>query len=212
MSFSHQSFNGGPQFGPDTKGAFNMSFTDEGADNHLAITVTDSSTVTSGYIQAFYTSVTTSGAYSTGSTQINAYAVDLLLGGTVACEAEGMYIYVGPSGTPTLTSANINGLNIYMDELGAAPNILAGLQIHKANTTQGSTTDTFIYMRLEGSAPASSMFEKGGTAANPEYFLISNAVDGMVVAYSASDSASKALRLKLGGTVYNIPMVADSCS
>jgi len=189
-----------------------MTLSSPGADNLFSITVTDASTVTSGYLQSFYTSFTTSGSYSTGSTQINAYAVDLLLGGTVACEAEGMYIYVGPSGTPTLTSANINGLNIYMDELGAAPSVLSCLQLHKGNTTQGSSVDSFIYMRLEGLAPAGSMIEKGGTATNPEYFLISNAADGMIVAYSASDAASKALRVKLAGTVYNIPMVADSCS
>jgi hypothetical protein len=211
MTVTYNSFNG-VGFGPDTNGAFNITHTDPGADNLWSITVTDSSTVTSGYLQSFYTSLTTSGAYSTGNTQINAYAVDLLLGGTVACEAEGMYIYVGASGSPTLTSSNINGLNIYMDDLGSSPPILSGIQIHKANSNLGSTTDTFLYLRIEGSGGATSVIEKAGTATNPEYFMISNAVDGMVVAYTASDSATKALRLKLGGTVYNIPMVADSCS
>lgn len=194
-------------------GVTNLTIDQPGADNIFAITVTDSSTVTSGYLQAFYTSVTASGSYTTGNSQINAFAVDLFLAGTVGCEAEGMYVYVAASGTPTLTSSNINGVNIYIDDLGSSPSVRSGLQIHVADGNAGSTADAFIYMRLEGASGAvTNMFEKGGTAANPTNFLKSNAVGNMVAAGDFVTSATSTYGLKclIAGTTYYIPLVVNT--
>jgi len=197
-------------------GTHDFTWADEGADNFISVTLTDATTITSGYIQSFYTSVTTSGAYSTGNTQINAFAVDLFLGGTVGCEAEGMYIYVAGSGSPTLTSANISGLNIYIADLGAAaPGNKCALQLHMADDGVATGMDAFIVCRLEGATGATAGFVQfAGTATLPEFFLVTNSGAGgkMLRAYSPSDAATAALACNINGTVYNIPMVADSCS
>ena len=82
-----------------------QSFTDKGADNFHSITLTDATTVTSGYIQPFYASITQTGGESAGA-QINAFAADLFLGGAHAGEVSGAYIYVAESGTFTSGQAS----------------------------------------------------------------------------------------------------------
>jgi len=214
ISSSSSTFMGNA-LGPNTSGCFDWVLSDLDADNAFGLVITDANTVTSGYIQGYYVSMTSSGAYSTGNTQLNAIAVDLLLGGTVACEAEGLYIYVGGSGTPVLTSSNVNGINIYMADLGANGSRVSGIQIHWEDDTTGAGT-AIIYFRMEGSAPAcNSLIEKGGTAtSNPTYFLTTNSAAtaaGMIRTYTVGDAATLALACYVNGTVYNIPMVADSC-
>jgi hypothetical protein len=76
-----------------------QTFTDDGAHNFFSITIADGTTMTSGYIQPFYASITTSGSITTGSAQVNAFAADISLGGVIGSEVAGAYIYV--SGTPT---------------------------------------------------------------------------------------------------------------
>ena len=64
-------------------------------------------------------------------------------------------------------------------------------------------------MRLEGSAVATSMFEKAGTASNPTYFLKTNAVNNMVVtAYTPTSVTGVGLTVSVGGTDYVIPACA----
>jgi len=194
-------------------GIFNISITSPGADNYLAVVVTDTSTVTTGYLQNVYASLTTSGSYTTANTQINAFAVDLTLGGTVGCEAEGMYVYVASTGSPTLTSANINGINVYIDDLGSSPNARSALQLHIADGNAGTGADAFIYMRIEGGSGAvTNMFEKGGTATNPTNFLKSNAANNMVATGDFITSATSTYGLKclIAGTTYYIPLVVNS--
>ncbi|MGW8179189.1 MAG: hypothetical protein ACWGQW_10585, partial [bacterium] len=194
-----------------TSGQQDFTFTSVGADNLIAVTVTDSNTVTSGYLQSFYTSVTTSGSYTTGNTQINAFAVDLLLGGTVGCEAEGFYAYIAKSGSPTLTSANISGMVVYIDDLGGAPSSRSGIQIHIADGNAASGQDAFITMRLEGGSGAvTSMFQKAGTANNPTYFLSTNATNNMLAAgdyLGGTPASAYGMKCYVNGTVYYIPLV-----
>jgi len=194
-------------------GVTNWAVSQPGADNVLALTITDSTTVTSGYLQGYYTSLTTGGAYSTANTQINAFAVDLLLGGTVACEAEGMYVYVAKSGSPTLTSSNINGINVYIDDLGSSPSVRSAIQLHIADGNAGSTADGFIYCRIEGGSGAvTNLIEKGGTATNPTYFLKTNATDGMINAgdVTSSGATAQSLVCLVGGAIRHIPLYTNS--
>jgi hypothetical protein len=198
----------------NSSGAFDLTAEDLGADNVLGMVITDSSTVTSGYVQGYYCSMTTSGAYSTASTQINAMAVDLILGGTVACEAEGLYIYVAGTDTPTLTSSNINGINVYIDDLGAAPGSRCALQLHIADGNAASNLDAFIAMRLEGGSGAvTNMFQKAGTASNPTYFLATNATNGMILAgdfLGGTAAATHGLACNINGSVRYIPLVSNT--
>src|SRR4030065_1931991 len=77
-------------------GVTNWTVASPGADNVLSIVITDTSTVTSGYLQGAYVSLTltSDASYTTGSAQLNGFAVDLFLDGTGGCEAEGMYVDV----------------------------------------------------------------------------------------------------------------------
>lgn len=192
---------------------FTHTSTNTAGENIIALTLTDSATITSGYSQGFYVNHTTSGSYTGGGAQINSIAVDLTLGGTIACEAEGLYIYVAQTGTPTLTSANINGANIYIADLGSQPAARSALQLHIADGNEASGQDAFIVMRLEGASGATTnMFEKAGTATNPTNFLKTNAANNMVFAgdFGTDGASTYGLRCLVAGTTYYIPLIIDS--
>ncbi len=192
---------------------FTHTSTNTAGENVVALTLTDSATITSGYSQGFYVNHTTSGSYTGGGAQINSIAVDLTLGGTIACEAEGLYIYVAQTGTPTLTSANINGANIYIADLGSQPAARSALQLHIADGNEATGQDAFIVMRLEGASGATTnMFEKAGTATNPTNFLKSNAANNMVASGDFITSATSYYGLKclIAGTTYYIPLTVNS--
>lgn len=195
-------------------GQHNFTFTDLGADNFIAVTVTDSNTVTSGYLQSFYTSITTSGSWTTGAAQINAFAVDLTLGGTIGCEAEGFYVYIAGTGTPTLTSANISGLVSYIADLGAQPSSRCGIQLHIEDGNVASGQDAFVVMRIEGASGAvTNMFQKSGTATNPTNFLATNATDNMLAAgdyLGGTPASAYGMKVLVGATTYYIPLITDS--
>jgi hypothetical protein len=200
----------------ESDGVSNWAITNPGADNVLAIAITDASTVTTGYVQGCYVSLATTGAYTTGNTQVNGFAVDLTwVGGTVGCEFSGMYIYMAGSGSPTLTSANISGLNIYLADLGGTPGNKCALQLHIEDDGVATGMDAFIVCRLEGASGATAAFVQfAGTATLPEFFIKTNSAAGakMIRAYTASDAATLALTCNVNGSLYNIPMVPDSCS
>jgi len=198
----------------ENDGVHNFTFTDQGGENCIALTITDSTTVTSGYSQGFYVNHTVSGSWSTGAAQINSFAVDLALTGTIACEAEGFYAYVSGSGA-TLTSANISGVVCYIADLGAEPTASrAALKLHIADGNKSSGNDAFIVMRIEGaSGDVTNMFEKSGTATNPDNFIRTNATDGMLTAgdyLGGTPASAYGLRFLVGATVYYIPLIADS--
>lgn len=196
----------------DTAAAWNWAYTSPGADNLLAVTVTDSNTVTSGYLQTFYANVTTSGSYSGGGTQINPIAVDLSLGGTIGCEAAGLYIYVAASGTPTVTSGNITGATIYMTDMGGSPGYQSCINLYKNTTNLGSTSDAFIFCVNQGSGNTTSLIACGGTN-HPTYFLsLKSAANNMVAAVDSLTSAgcSQSLVVDLNGTTKYIPLITAS--
>lgn len=194
-------------------GCFDWVLSDLDADNAFGLIITDANTITSGYVQGYYCSLTTSGSYTTGSTQVNAMAVDLLFGGTVGCEFSGAYFYLAASGSPTITSANISGVNIYIDDVGGTPGNKCALQLHMADDGVATGMDAFIVCRIEGSGATANFVQFAGTATLPTYFISTNSGAGakMLRAYSPSDAATLALACYINGTVYNIPMVADSC-
>src|SRR4030066_129538 len=196
-------------------GVTNWVVASPGADNVLAVVVTDTSTVTSGYIQGVYVSLTltSDASYTTGSAQINGFAVDLFLDGTVGCEAEGMYVYVASNSAPTLTSSNINGINVYIDDLKATPGNRSALQLHIADGNAASGQDAFIVCRLEGASGAVTNFlQFAGTATLPSYFMATNSGSGtkMIQAITVGGTQDKVLACNINGSTYWIPLYAAS--
>lgn len=198
-------------------GAFDITATSPGADNLLAITATDGSTVTSGYLQPFYTNITLSSAasWSTGNAQINAFATDITLSGTVACEVEGMYVYIAGSSPDSLASANISGYVAYIADLGAAPLSRAGIQIHIEDSNTASGQDAAVLVRLEGSSSTlTNLIQLAGTATKkPAYFLATNqgaAASTFIQAFTAGGTQDKVLVCNVNGSTYWIPMYAAS--
>jgi len=198
----------------NSDGTHDFSWADEGADNFISVTITDATTITSGYIQPFYTSLAVTGAYSTGSCQINAFAADISLSGTPGVEVSGMYLYFSETGTTTVTSLNLAGHTVYFEDMGGAPVARAGFKVYSAGTNVASQFDAAFMFISAGTGTMSSLLGFKG-ASDPEYFLSyvnAPSAGRMMADYSPSDAATKALRVNLAGTIYNIPMVADSCS
>jgi len=202
----------------NSNGAVDLDVTSPGADNCLAVVVSDSSTVTSGYLQGTYVSLTltSDASYTTGSAQVNAFAADIFLDGTVGCEVEGMYVYIATGGTaPTLTSSNINGINIYIDDLKAAPGNRSALQLHIADGNTSAGQDAFVVCRLEGaSATVTNLFQLAGTASRkPAYFLATNqggAASSLIQSFTAAGTQDLVLVCNINGSTYWIPMYAAS--
>lgn len=193
-------------------GARDLTFTSAGADNLLSIVHTDSNTLATGYLQNFYGSLTGAGTYTTGNSQLSVFAADLILTGTVSCEAQGMYVYVNGSGT--LTSGNVTGINVYIDDLGGTVSSKTCMTLHFADGNAAAGQNAFICMRLEGGSGAcNAMFQKAGTATNPTYFLTTNATNGMIVAgdFVTSNAASDyGLAVYVNGAVRYIPLVINT--
>ncbi len=199
----------------ESDGVFNLSVDDPGRDNAVALTITDGSTAATGYLQGYYVSITTdsTASFTTGNSQINSFAADLFLGGTISCEAECFYGYIAKSGTPTVTSGNISGMVVYIDDLGGAASSRSGIQIHIADGNAAASQDAFIVMRLEGASGAvTNMFQKSGTATNPTYFLATNATDGMINAGDvvSSGATAQSLVCNINGSVRHIPLYTNS--
>jgi hypothetical protein len=214
ISSSSSTFMGNA-LGPNTSGCFDWVLSDVDADNAFGLIITDANTITSGYLQGYYVSLATTGSYTTGSTQVNGFAVDLTwVGGTIGCEFSGMYIYMAGSGSPTLTSANISGLNIYMGDLGGAPSSKSCIQMHVEDDGTATGQSAFIVARMEGASAAIGAFiEFAGTAAlAPTYFIKSNSASGSMYYGSYTPTAVTGISLKclINGAVYHIPLVAST--
>jgi len=192
-----------------------QTFTDDGAHNFFSITIADSTTVTTGYIQPFYANVTTSGVLS-GSAQVNAFACDMTLGGTPGVETAAFYAYIVGSGTPTVTGLNVNGIVIYMDEIGATPAYRAGVKIYSDDDSIASGLDGAFTTVSANQGLFGAMLAHKGTQ-YPEFFLWIEddyTQEGMLCkdAVTATPTFSASLRIKLASAIYRIPLVADSCS
>lgn len=193
-------------------GVLNITHTALGADNAIALTITDGSTAfTSGYLQGYYVSLTTSSAasYTTGSSQINAIAVDMFLGGTIGCEAEGMYIYIAAGSSPSMASANISGITVYIDALGTEAAYVQDLFLHYANATAPIMLGSYILMKGEGTkAPGTAL---GFMGQFPTYFVRTIASQtGMVQSITCGGTQDKVLVCNLNGSTYWIPLYAAS--
>jgi len=201
-------------------GTHDFSWADEGADNFISVTLTDATTISSGYIQAYYASITSTGSKTQAQTgaQQNAFAADIFLGGTQAAWTNGMFVYIAETGTATITSSTIAGYAVYLAAFGASPASRHGFHVFSEETstyTDATVHDTAFHAEGAGSGTYGALLGTDG-AVPPHYFLdimdTTDTTTRMIVDYSSSDSATKALRVLVGSTVYNIPMVADSCS
>lgn len=185
------------------------TFTNLGADNYVSCTISDATTVASGYVQAFYANVTVTGSHSD---QVNAFAVDMTLGGTCAAEMSGMYIYIVDTGTPTVSSLNLSGVIVNLEDVGAA-DYRTGYKAYSNSANVAASIDSAFYAYCSGATGTFTSLLAVGGVTPPEYFLHQQSAAGrFVVAYSPSTAATAALRCNINGTIYNIPMVADSCS
>lgn len=215
MTFEHTSHMGGPGLGTDSSGALNLTFNDAGADNFISVSIVEGTTVTSGYCQPFYANITmdSDAAWSTGNSQLNAFATDITMDGTVSCEVEGMYIYI-TSSSGTLTSANVSGVVVNMAEM-PAPSTRAGIQLHFEGGNVGTSQDAAILIRLEGSSSAlTNVFQFAGTAAKkPGYFIATNAggqASTFLQAKTVGGTQDVVLVCNINGSTYWIPLYAAS--
>jgi hypothetical protein len=149
-----------------------QSFEDLGAVNMFSITVSDATTITSGYIQSFYTSITQTGSV-TAPAQINAFAADIFLGGAQANEISGAYIYFGESGTATFGN-QLSGYTVYFGSFASAtvPAQRAGFHCYSEEATATNATfDAGLNVECAGAAGTwgSVLGTMGVTL--PNYFL-----------------------------------------
>lgn len=199
-----------------TGAGFDISASDPGANNLVSVAAADGSTVTSGYLQPFYASITldSDANWTTGNAQINAFASDITLAGTVAVEVSGAYIYISAS-ADSIASANISGYNAYIADLGGSPSTRAGIQIHIEDGNVGSSQDAAVLVRLEGSSSSlTNLIQLAGTATRkPAKFFATNqgaAAGSLVQAFTAGGTQDLVLVCNINGSTYWIPMYAAS--
>ena len=171
----------------------------------IGLTVTDSSTYSTGYGSALYLHVTQSGAKTgnANTSQFNAIALDLTIS-AAAPYITGAYFYFAQSGSPTLTTTPIYGIVIFMEEVGQASTMCA-LSLQKANTTVGSSIDAFIQMADQGSGVTTDAFYFSGTT-NPTNFIHTQINSGFVTSGAVGGSQNLKLKCSMAGTTYYIPM------
>jgi hypothetical protein len=177
-------------------------------DNGFHMTISESATVTSGYCQGFYVQLTTSSdtAYSTGNAQINAFATDIsLASGTVACEVEGMYVYISGSSDCTLTNAWVSGLTVYIDDLGSSPNNLTGVCVHWNAQDAATTREAVFYCKGETGTPGALL----GCGNNmPTYFFRADILndDGMITLGQFDVTPTYGLACYVNGSTFYIAL------
>ena len=182
--------------------------------NLFRASLSSSATLSSGYLQGFYAAVATTGVLSS-SCQVNAFAADITLSGTPGVEVSGMYLYFAETGTTVMDNCNLNGVVVYFDEMGDTMSYRAGFKVYSDDDSIATNLDVGFETVSANSGLFGAMLGHKG-ALYPEYFLwCQNAptlTANMAVTYTPGDTAGHALRVNFAGTIYNIPMVADSCS
>jgi hypothetical protein len=192
-----------------------QTFTDDGAHNFFSITISDSTTVTSGYIQPFYTSITQSGGESAGA-QISAFAADITLGGTHAGEVSGAYIYFAETGT-ALFGGIFSGYTVYFGSFASAtpPAYRAGFHCYseEAAATIATGVDAGILVESAGQTGTWGAMLGGMGVVPPKYFLHWKDQGGTAAMFGdslGSTSAVRSLRVKIYDTCYSIPLMAST--
>ena len=198
-----------------------QSFVNKGADNFFSITITDATTMTSGYIQPFHTSITSTGSKTGGQSgvQVNAFAADIALGATQTAWVAGVYIYVcEASSAATMTDSTLSGYEVYFDTIGSACDYRMAFHCSSAETSSynAASMDTGLMVECSGTTGTwGSMLGVMGYTL-PLYFLKVGdytAADRMICASDGMTSAAAyTLKCYLKGAVYNIPLYLDSCA
>ena len=210
MATENSVFNGGPEFGPNRDGSFDLVNTNTSAtaDNVIDVKYTTSGSLASGYDQGVYVALNLSGTTSGGTaTQRHSFATDISISGTHASWIGGGYVYI--SGSGTLTSGVVYGLNLDIQELGQC-DYIANLFLQRSSTSTAATTvDAYILCAGQGTASSAAtiMYVQGKA---PTYFLqmAADTANGFLdLSAPASMTADRCLKVRLGTTNYNIPMV-----
>jgi len=175
--------------------------------NAWECTVTDACTTSSGYAYGIHVTANNTGAKSGGcsNTQFNPIGVDFTLtaGGSAGFYA--LYAYIMKSGSPTLSSAAVAGVNVELTELGAI-DYYAGLWVNKYNTTKATGPDAFCLFSNQGSGVTRTCFYVQGD--KPDYLIqtANYATDNMMVVGSGTYSTADGyFKCYLGTTEVRIP-------
>jgi len=178
------------------------------ADDAFSLTVTDSSTFSSGYANMFHLVASNTGAKTGGSavSQWNGLAADLTVGETA--NVNGGYIYIGKSGTPDLSSQAVTGWNVHLAEVGAT-DYLTNLWLQRETTTKGGL-DAFILMSLQGSGVAKTGIYFQGIALPDTFLTIQGSSRDMLTDSEYAGTTKKFLKVSLDGADYAIPLYSAS--
>lgn len=202
-------------------GTHDFSFADEGADNFISVTLTQSTEIASGYMQAFYTNLSCAGG---SLSQINAFAADITLGGTVSGENSGVYIYFAETGTAVF-GGTLNGFAAYFSAFASAtpPATRAGLHVYSveadanlADIEDGASVDAAVLADCSGATGTYGSILATRGVVQPEYLLTIGTTSDNDRLYSSDNIDSMtgvgSLKVFCDGIVYRIPLIADSCS
>ena len=210
---AYQSDGTTPYLTVNSDGTHDYTFTGEGAENFIQVTVVDTETRSSGYLQAFYVNLRTSGVLS-GSAQVNTFAVDLTLSGTPGVEVAGMYMYICETGTTVMDNCNLNGIVIYFEEMGDVMAYRAGVKVYSDDDSIASSLDAaFTTVSANAGLFGAMLGHKGATM--PYWFLhIQNLALNQDMMYPASDESSivGGLKVRIADSHYFIPLYNTSCS
>lgn len=202
-------------------GTYDFSFSAVGADNYISITTADTAALTSGYLQHFYGSLTHTGGVSSGA-QLNPFAADMTIGGTIAGEVSGAYIYIAESGTTaaTMTNAILAGYTAYLNAFGSAATYRAGFHVYSGETSTYTATglDAAFFAESAGTGTYGALLGYMGQQP-PEYFFHSPSnipwgATSRMIRILASDASSivAQMRVYIYNTEYFIPLYATTCT
>ena len=173
------------------------------------IAVTEATTASSGYNASFVYEVTNTGAMT--PTEYSAGRFNLMLDtGTKTGVFYALKAKVGTNSAATLTGAQVNGLGISLDEIGACGQYRC-IWAEMYNTTN-TTNSSFLCMKSQGASQQLTMFEHMGTNI-PTYLLTTQTTTGGMVVSGAGtySSADGYIAIRLGSTnVFRIPYFAGT--
>ena len=203
----------------DADGMHNFSWTDEGADNYIDVSITQTDATTSGYTQAFHVTLISSGGI-TAPAQVNAFAADITLGGLHAGEVSGVYLYFAETGT--FTSGHIlAGYTVYFTAFASAtpPAYRGGVHCYSAEAAgyYGTSLDAGLLVECSGTSGSWGAVVGVMGSTMPDYFLhilsetSEDRMVGLQTMGSIDTSATASLKVLIGSTTYRIPLITDSC-
>lgn len=201
-------------------GAIDLSLanTTTTADNALAVTVSPSGAISSGYDQGVYVAMSISGTTTGGNAaQRNAFAADITIAGSHASWIGGAYYYIAASASPTLTSAYVYGVKIDFDSsMTTACDYSANLSLSRSSSKAATSADCFIELELNSSAAVTTSVVNMQGTNRPTYFLtFSHADEGGFFSTKTmvlnSNAAQGALAVRIGASaVWYVPIVKGS--